>query len=138
MTTILDEIRSRFLNNLVRVTNLVDVYSSKSGKGRGRRPVQDTDILRAAVVLLHATLEDLLRSLAEWRLPTAKPEALAEIPICGTKRGARIGLQELAGFRGETINEIIVRSVREHLEKTAVSGWIAAVQRLGQDVFLQF
>jgi len=118
MTTILDEIRDRFQDNLGRVRNLVNVYTSSSRKGRGRRPVQDTDILRAAVVLLHATFEDLLRSLAEWKLPTANPDVLAEIPLSGTKRGTKIGLQELAGFRGRTIDGLITKSVKEYLEKT--------------------
>jgi hypothetical protein len=115
--TIREDINNRFQANLTRVRNILAVYSSGSGKRSGRRGVQETDLLRGAVVLLHATLEDLLRSLAEWRLPMALPEALAEIPVAGTKRGARIGLQELAGFRGQSVDEVIANSVREFLEK---------------------
>ena len=69
MATVAALIRQRFGENLDRVRNLVSLYSSSVGVGQGRRTVQDADILRAAVVLLHATLEDLLRSLAEWKLP---------------------------------------------------------------------
>ncbi len=119
MATILEDIRVRFRDNLGRVKNLVELYSSSSGRGRGRRTVPDTDILRAAVVLLHATLEDLLRSLAEWKLPTAKPEAFVEMPLTGTKGRTRFSLQDLADFRGKTIDEIIAGSVREYLEKSS-------------------
>jgi hypothetical protein len=115
----LDEIRNRFHDNLRRVKNLIDVYVSSSPKGQGRRTVRDADILRAAVVLLHANLEDLLRSLAGWKLPLASPEFLAEIPISGNKRGTRIGLQELASFRGQTVDEVITKSISEHLEKVS-------------------
>jgi hypothetical protein len=118
VTAIHEEIRNRFQSNLARVRNILAVYLSGPGKGRGRRGVQETDLLRAAVVLLHATLEDLLRSLAEWKLPMASPESLAEIPLAGTKRGTRVGLQELAGFRGRTVDEVIADSVKEHLEKS--------------------
>ena len=118
MTPILQEIRDRFQANLARVRNLLAIYVAAYGKGRGRRGVHDTDLLRAAVMLLHGTFENLLRSLAEWKLPTARAESLAEIPLAGTKRGARIGLQELAGFRGRTVDEVIEDSVREYLERS--------------------
>ncbi len=118
VTPIRDEIRNRFQSNLARVRNILVVYQSDSVKGRGRRGVQDTDLLRAAVVLLHASFEDLLRSLSEWKLPTARPEALAEIPLAGSRRGSKVGLQELAAFRGQTVDEVINVSVKEHLERS--------------------
>jgi hypothetical protein len=114
-----EEIEGRFQSNLQRVRNVVEVYTSSFEKRKGRRPVQETDILRAAVVLLHATLEDLLRSLAEWKLPTAKSEALLEIPLAGTRGKTRFGIQELAGFRGMTVESVIRDSVYEYLEKTS-------------------
>jgi hypothetical protein len=119
MAKITNEIQVRFRDNLSRVRNLVALYSSSSGSGRGRRNVPDTDLLRAAVVLLHATLEDLLRSLAEWKLPTAKPEVFAEMPLTGTKGRTKFGLQDLADFRGKTIDEVIADSVKEYLEKSS-------------------
>jgi len=70
-------------------------------------------------VLLHATLEDLVRSLAEWKLPAATPDVLAEVPLSGQKRGAKFGMQELAAFRGQTVDEVIARSVSEHLERSS-------------------
>jgi hypothetical protein len=119
MMNVRDEIEARFGDNLKRVRNLVDLYTAGSRKGKGRRTVHESDILRAAVVLLHATLEDFLRSLAEWKLPTGPAEVLAEIPLSGAGRGSRFGLHELAAYRGQTVDEVIVKSVRQHLERSS-------------------
>jgi hypothetical protein len=56
---------SRFHSNLSRVRSLSAIYVQLVGKGQGRVAVEYSDILRSAVVFLHATLEDLLRSLEE-------------------------------------------------------------------------
>ena len=65
------------------------MYTTRAGTGQGRRSVQDTDILRAAVVLLHATLEDLLRSLADWKLPTAEPMLLMTCQLPALTEGQK-------------------------------------------------
>ena len=62
-------IRERFERNLQRVRSLVALFSSLTGAGRGRASVEIEDILRSAVVLLHASLEDLLRGIANVRMP---------------------------------------------------------------------
>src|SRR5262245_47825034 len=49
-----DDIARRFEQNLERVENLLSVYPAD---GARRRDVRTTDLLRAAVVLLHASLE---------------------------------------------------------------------------------
>jgi hypothetical protein len=73
------EIESRFKANLARVRQLVQTYEGLVGGGAGRSSVANTDILRAAVVLLHATMEDLIRSVSEWKLPTAPAAAFHEM-----------------------------------------------------------
>jgi len=131
-----DEIRDRFLNNLERVKRMLETYESSVGKGKGRRSVGQTDTLRAAVVFLHASLEDLLRSLSEWKMPGANPEAFAEVPLVGTRGKTRFGLQELALLRGQTVDEIIGRSVIEFLEKSSFNhpGEVKAMlEKIGVD-----
>ncbi len=118
MATRLGEIQARFEENLDRVKNLGNLYTSHAGTGQGRRSVQSTDLLRAAVVLLHATLEDLLRCLAEWKLPTAEPGVFSEFPIAGAEGRTKIGLHELARFRGQTVDELVSNSVSEYLERS--------------------
>jgi hypothetical protein len=98
---------------------MVATYESGAGKGKGRRSVEQTDLLRAAVVLLHATLEDLLRSLCEWKMPGANPEAFSEVPLVGTRGRTRFGLPELATFRGSTVDDLITQSINEFLEKSS-------------------
>jgi hypothetical protein len=112
-----DELYDRFQDNLDRVRGLVESYDSSGRRGSGRRSVKETDLLRAAVVFLHATLEDLLRGLCEWKMPSANPEAFSDIPLAGTRGKTRFGLAELAVFRGRTVDEIITESVNEFLEK---------------------
>lgn len=109
------EIHERFTQILNRVNHLIEVYAVMAS-GQGRRDVETTDILRAAVVFLHATLEDLLRSLLEWRLPTAAPEHLKEVPLEGKKARTSFTLDELAVHRGKTVDDLIARSVSANLE----------------------
>ena len=114
-----DEIRGRFRDNLGRVRNMIGLYESRGGRGKGRRSVTQTDLLRAAVVLLHASFEDLLRSLCEWKMPFANPEAFSDVPLVGTRGKIRFGMQDLAVFRGKTVDEIVGQSVSEFLKKSS-------------------
>ena len=59
-----------------------------------------------------------MRSLCEWKMPGANPEAFSEVPLVGTRGKTRFGLPELATFRGRNVDEIIARSVSEFLEKS--------------------
>ncbi len=115
---------------------LAEAYESTGRRGSGRRSVKETDLLRAAVVFLHATLEDLLRGLCEWKMPFANPEALSDVPLMGTRGKTRFGLTELAGFRGRTVDEIVIASVTEFLEQSSFNhpGDVKAVlERIGLD-----
>ncbi len=115
-----DEIEERFRANLGRVENLVVLYESIVSGGRGRKPTQVSDILCAAVVLLHASLEDLLRSLAEWRLPQAPAASLERIPLAAPGAAKdRFTLVDLAGFRGQTVDAVIAKSVGGFLERSS-------------------
>lgn len=111
------ELEERFNQNLDRVTHLVAVYEAEIA-GRGRRGVETTDVLRAAVVFLHATLEDLLRSLLDWKLPLAPAKHLSDIPLQGKAARTKFTLDELAVYRGRTVDDVIALSVSASLEKS--------------------
>jgi len=114
-----DEIDTRRQRNLDRVRALVATYTSLRGAGQGRRNVQQSDVLRAAVVFLHATLEDFLRSLQQWKLPLAGEDSLNNVALTGQQgRPERFLLGKLAGFRGKTVEELINLSVTEHLGRS--------------------
>ena len=107
------EISDRFDLNIARVRNLVSIYRTQlSGPGKGRRGHQETDVLRAALVLLHASMEDVLRSLAYWKLPAAGPAVLERIAIVGGTN-TKFHLGNLAAHRGKTVDEVIKESVDE-------------------------
>ncbi len=104
--------------------------------GSGTDEVLWTDVLRGAVVLVHASLEDLLRSLAEWKLPAAPPEVLESIPLesipltgAGDARRTRFGMPELARHRGKPVDEVVTTSVEDHLQR-ATYGHPGEVKRL--------
>ncbi len=46
----------RLNQNLDRASNLVEIYRVVYGEGKGRRNVHKIDLLRAAVVFIHASL----------------------------------------------------------------------------------
>ncbi len=115
-----DEIGIVFHRNLQRVQTVIGTYTTAVGPRQGRPSVADSDLLRAAVVLLHASLEDLLRMVAQERLPTAAPAVLATIPLpVGTQRKQRFDLAALAipAYRSLQVQEVIDLAVREYLER---------------------
>jgi hypothetical protein len=114
----LDRIQDNLRHNLDRVESLVSTYESHpDAQGAGRKSVTVLDILRAAVVLLHASLEDVLRSVARWRLPAAPAPVLNEIPLVGHgPNPKKFLLGDLAAYRGRTVDDLFEESVRAHLE----------------------
>ncbi len=115
-----EQINGRFELNLKRVDSLISIYETYLHKpGQGRRKVTETDVLRAAVVLLHAAVEDFLRSLLVWKLPLAPAQRLNDIPLLSNdpkKTATKFWLGELAQFRGMTVEDLIAKSVASHLE----------------------
>ncbi len=77
------------------------------------------DVLRAAVILIHATLEDFLRTVGATYLPHATEEVLNGIALVGSKepRAEKFYLGRLARHRGRTVDEVIpeVRAVYPRL-----------------------
>lgn len=112
----LEQITDVLNQNLRRVENLISLYGPATV---GRRRVEDTDILRGALVLLHASLEDYLRSLMVWKIDTYTEETLNAYGFPnGTKRPpTKITLGELAAHRGRSVNEVISEAVKGHLEE---------------------
>ena len=107
--------------NIARVHNLVSIYQTIAGSHPGRKSVGDTDVLRAAVVLLHASLEDFLRSLSRELFPLARQEVMDTIPLAGTGTAGRpekVLLGQLRQHRGKSVDELIEQSIEAHLERS--------------------
>jgi hypothetical protein len=80
-----EEIERRFERNLDRVKSLVAAYEGALPGVSGRPSVAMTDILRASVVFLHASMEDLIRSVLACKLPSADAKHLEDVPLAGKR-----------------------------------------------------
>lgn len=101
-----DDIRQRLRDNLARVENIIE--SSELLPASAAAPIK-SDLLRAAVVFLHATMEDVLRSGLEL-------EGLSF--VVGKKTPDKISMPELAAHRGKTVDDLIRENVDRHLERS--------------------
>lgn len=127
------QIQAQFSENIDRVKNLIQIYETHlAGEGSGRRAHQKTDVLRAATVFLHATTEDLLRSLAYWKLPGANSAVLDQFPLVGNGSALKHSLGTLAQHRGRSINELIKDSVDAHLERSNFNSSTEVARLLAQ------
>ncbi|HEY5959570.1 MAG TPA: hypothetical protein VIV60_23605 [Polyangiaceae bacterium] len=110
-----EEIGRYFRGNLERVLALVTTYEDMSPGVSGRPTVARTDILRASVVFLHASLEDLLRGLLRWKLPIADAKCLEDVPLYGEKL-RKLTLADIAQHRGMTVDDLVADSVASWME----------------------
>lgn len=136
-----EEINDRLNRNLDRVENLVTIYETHlAGHGQGRRPVNSTDVLRSAAVLLHASLEDFLRNIAARRLPAAAENVVDKIPLAGIDaegRPEKFLLGKLVVHRGKSVDDVIRESVDAYLERSNynnVQELTRLIQGVGLDV----
>ena len=115
-----ETIEARFRSDISRAIGLVALFRwHAAGVHDDNSPVHKPDLLRAAVVLLHASLEDLFRSIAEWKLPTASPVSLEWIPLASNEKDKeKFTLVDLAEFRGQSVDSVIARSVGRYLERS--------------------
>jgi hypothetical protein len=131
-----ERIASNLRANLTRVKNVVAVYDALNTPGPGRPSVQQIDVLRAAVVLLHATLEDLIRTSSEELLPEASPDVLNKIgfPDGPDKTKEKFTLGELHPYKGRAVDEVIRDAVQARLQRSNynnVSEVAGALERIG-------
>jgi len=133
-------ITERIDQNLSRVENLIAIYEDDSDRSQilRRRP-HDTDILRAAVVLLHASLEDFLRGVLQWRLPTSPKDEIDSVPLLGQtqRHPAKFSLGALVEFRDWSVASLIDQSIKSYLDSWATfndAGQVrAAISQSGLD-----
>jgi hypothetical protein len=133
MDGVLSTLEERFRGSLDRVRNLVALYDRVTGPAPGRASVQESELLRAAVVFLHAALEELIRGLAEWTLPAASVEVLSQLPfVGGDGRRTTLTLGDLAAYRGQPVEEVIRKSVIAYLGRSSYNSPDDIVRLLGQ------
>ncbi len=133
MEGVLVAIDDRFHENLERVTDLVVLYDRVTGPALGRPSVQESELLRIAVVFLHATVEDLLRGVAELRLPAATAEVLSQVPfVGGDGRRTTLTLGDLAAHRGLLVEDVISMSVVAYSGRSSYNNPEDVAKALGQ------
>ncbi|WP_282756026.1 HEPN domain-containing protein [Desulfuromonas thiophila] len=106
----LHDLKDRSKENLERVKNLVKIYKSLVNNEK-KHDKHDTDLLRAAVVLLHATLEDFVRVLVGWKLPHASSDQIK-------KSDLRVPLHKLADNKESTVGDFLIQSLEEVLSRS--------------------
>lgn len=117
-----DDTEKRFRANLARVKNLITLYDDvNADRGQGRPATDASDILRAAVILLHATQEDLLRSLEHDLLPRSPASAFSDVGLPPVGAGdddkalMKFGLAQLVGYRGKSVDDVLREAADFHL-----------------------
>jgi hypothetical protein len=114
----MDFTNGEFSDNLGRASNLIAASKQLAGTAADPVPLAQ-DVLRAAVVFLHASLEEVIRNLYVRRLPNVAPEKLDEIPLAGTpglRRPTKLLLGALVQFRGEFVENVIKKSIDAYVD----------------------
>jgi hypothetical protein len=118
-----DKIAVRFKHNMTRVENLIDIYNASSKSTDAKVKTNARDVLRSAVVFLHAAQEDLLRGLIEYRLPTQPARAYENVPFGNSVKDKgkekqtkdKITIAELALAKDKSVAEVLQDATKTFL-----------------------
>jgi hypothetical protein len=114
----------RITVNLVRTENLVRLADEIYPNPPAGLQLYRQDIIRAAVVFLHATLEDFLRHVGSMYLANSSEEVLNRVALVGTSdvlRPEKFFLGRLASHRGKSVDQLISESVSAYLDRVSFS-----------------
>ncbi len=106
----------RFAENIARVDSLINLHKFLTKISTGLSGYDASDVLRSAVVLLHAALEDLLRMVASAHLPRTDNDFIQKMPLSGKPRSGKYTIGDLVQHRGKTIDEVLDESIDQWLE----------------------
>ncbi|UZW61543.1 HEPN domain-containing protein [Lysobacter enzymogenes] len=112
-----------FRGNMERVEHLIGA-ARQLGRIEGDSTPQVEDVLRAAVVFMHGTLEEVVRSLYLLRLPNASASTLDKIPFAAHNpkhRDKAIKLGELKNFAGLLVDNVIWESINRHVDSMSIN-----------------
>lgn len=108
------ELYKRFEGNMRRVESLISIYESlRESDFSFDKETKVADILRAAVIFLHGSQEDYIRSiLINWFPERANKDALKSITLIGKEgRPQKYELGDLIAYRDRTVGQLIGDSV---------------------------
>jgi len=111
----------RLHKNIARINQLLTAAQEYLASKDHEKLAIGDDFLRSAVVFLHATLEDALRTLAMLYLPLSSEIQLNDIPLIGTGNGNRpekFFLGKLAEHRGKSVDNLLEESVSAYLQRS--------------------
>jgi hypothetical protein len=113
----MDFTNGEFQENQRRVENLILAADDLVAASRGEI---SQDVLRAAVVFLHSSLEEIIRNLYVRRLPNVRNvENLNKIPLLTNPpsiRPTQILLGQLASFGGMFVENVIIKSIEAFVD----------------------
>jgi len=134
---LLAEFLTNSLTNHSRVEHLVRVYERETKETKGRRNNAHLDILRSAVVFIHATLEDGMRVATRIGLPRNCREVIDKIPLVGLNESGNVEkffLGRLTEHMDKTVKQLIDESIDRHLERISytsvaeLAGWLKVLE----------
>lgn len=109
-----------FDQNIKRVESLCELYNQvKSSNIKEKEDNKFTDILRSAVVLLHASFEEYYRNVLKYIFPKiCTQESLKNISFVGSEGNhkEKISLCELLQHRDKTVDKLINESIQECID----------------------
>lgn len=121
---LLEELTEHSLMNYYRIENLIQLYEKETKDKKGKRFNHQIDILRSAVVFIHATLEDGMRSIAKHYLPLCDKEIIDKIPLIDINKSGKpekFFLGRLLSHSDKSVNELIEESISSYLDKISFS-----------------
>ncbi|WP_148214270.1 HEPN domain-containing protein [Robiginitalea biformata] len=83
---------------------------------RGRKSTSQLELLRATVVFAHSTLEDFMRSIQAWKMPSTKSDHLNDVWLLENPRKTKFSIQEIYQFRSMKVEDLIEKSIKSYLD----------------------
>ena len=126
----------RMGHNLKRVEDLIALRTALDGVNDPDNPfAQDIDdIVRSAIVLLHAAMEDFLRTvLFDW-IPREEDSFICTLPLAGTPRSDKYKIKDLIQHRGKSIDTVLDESISQWLNQfsfNSVPDVVSALEHVG-------
>ena len=112
-----DFTNGEFAENMVRVSNLIAAAQKLATQNVNDAESAD-DVLRAAVMFLHSSMEEIIRNLYLYKLPSVGQEALNKIPFVtqeGAHRSKGILLGDLYRYQGFFVDNVIRESINNYV-----------------------